>query len=197
LEVQHFALGHPLALSTSAAIPIAHEGTDLLETVVDRLAYWDEVEIHDWDSEAVTSYEARLRDPPVLMALANAGGGVVEVAIEEGGYHMTLRLSPGGDVRSVIDVVQTVYPNAEMLTRRQTTGEAIQTSSSSLDISDELTERQSAVLRAAYRAGFFEWLRTVSGEVVASSLDIAPPTFHQHLRKAEKHVFDALVPALL
>ncbi|MFC6758211.1 GAF domain-containing protein [Halomicroarcula sp. GCM10025894] len=154
---------------------VTRDGADLLETIVDRMEHWKGVEIHDWESDDVTSFEARLRDPPVLSALANAGGGVVEAGIDEGSYHMTLQLPPGGDVRSVIDTVQAVYPTAEMLTRRQTTREAVQTSSSALDISDELTDRQSAVLRAAYRAGFFEWPRTVSGEDVADSLDIAPP----------------------
>jgi predicted DNA binding protein len=57
-----------------------------------------------------------------------------------------------------------------------------------LDIADELTDRQLAVLRAAYQAGFFEWPRDASGEEVAESLDIAAPTFHQHLRKAEKAI---------
>lgn len=61
----------------------------------------------------------------------------------------------------------------------------------------ELKARQSAVLQAAYRAALFEWPRPVSSEDIASPLDIAPPTFHQHLRKAEKHVFDTFVPALL
>jgi len=176
---------------------VTRDGVDLLEIVIDRLEHWDAVEIHDWDGKDVTSFEARLADPPVLTALANAGGGVVEAGIESGCYHMTLQLPPGGDVRSVIETVQTVYPSAEMLTRRQTTRRAVQAVSAGAELGDGLTDRQSAVLRAAYRAGFFEWPRDVSGEEVAESLGIAPPTFHQHLRKAEKHVFDTVVPALL
>ena len=176
---------------------VTRDGATLLETVIDRLEHWDGVEIYDWDAEDVTGFEARLSDPPVLSALANAGGGVVEAGIEEGSYHMTLQLPPGGDVRSVIETVKTVYPSAEMLTRRQTTRRAVQGASAGVDIGDSLTDRQSAVLRAAYRAGFFEWPREASGEDVAESLDVAPPTFHQHLRKAEKRVFDAVVPALL
>jgi len=69
--------------------------------------------------------------------------------------------------------------------------------SAGVEIGDGLTDRQSAVLRSAYRAGFFEWPRDVSGEEVAESLGVAPPTFSQHLREAEKHVFDVLVPSPL
>jgi GAF domain-containing protein len=176
---------------------VNREGADLLETVIERLDHWTAVEIHDWESDVVTTFEARLTDPPVLAALASAGGGVVEAGIEDGSYHMTLQLPPGSDVRSVIETVKSVYPSAEMLTRRQRRREAVQTSAVAFEIAGQLTDRQSAVLRAAYRAGFFEWPRTVSGEDVAESLDIAAPTFHQHLRKAEKRVFDSLVPALL
>lgn len=183
--------GHYLLYGT-----VTRNGADLLEALVDRLAHWNGVEIHDRDTEDVTRFEARLEEPPILNALASAGGGVVEAGIDEGSYHMTLGLPPGGDVRSVIETIRAVYPSAEMLTRRQTTRESEQPSPT-LEISDGLTDRQSAVLRAAYYSGFFEWPRTVSGEDVARSLDIAPPTFHQHLRKAEKHVFDALVPTLL
>lgn len=176
---------------------VSRDGTDLLAAFVEQVEYWEGVETHARGSDEELQFEARLRNPPVLTALANAGGGLVEGGIDEGNYYVTLHLPPGGDVRNIIETVQTVYPDAEMLTRNQTTRQAIQASTVAPEIEAELTERQSAVLRAAYRAGFFEWPRTVSGEEVAESLDIAPPTFHQHLRKAEKHVFDALVPALL
>jgi len=36
----------------------------------------------------------------------------------------------------------------------------------------------------------------LSTSELADSLAIAPPTFHQHLRQAEKAVLDSLVPAL-
>ena len=176
---------------------VTSDGVDLLETAIDRLEHWDGVEVHDREADEVTTFEARLVDPPVLTALVNAGGGLVEAGIDDGSYHMTLQLPPGAAARSVIDTVQDVYPSAEMLSRRQTTRDVGQTTSPVLEIGDSLTDRQSAVLRAAYYAGFFEWPRKVSGEDVAGSLDIAAPTFHQHLRKAEKNIFDSLVPALV
>jgi predicted DNA binding protein len=38
----------------------------------------------------------------------------------------------------------------------------------------------------------FEWPREASGEDVAETIGVASPTFHQHLRKAERKVFDAV-----
>ncbi|MFC7028414.1 helix-turn-helix domain-containing protein [Halomicroarcula sp. GCM10025710] len=48
------------------------------------------------------------------------------------------------------------------------------------------------MLTAAFHAGFFEWPRDVTGEDLAASLDVSPPTVHQHLRKAQRKVFAAL-----
>mgnify|MGYP000619212016 CR=1 FL=1 len=59
----------------------------------------------------------------------------------------------------------------------------------------DLTDRQRATVEAAYYAGFFEWPRDATGEGVAEQLEIAPPTFHQHLRKAERKVFDSIFSA--
>jgi predicted DNA binding protein len=47
-------------------------------------------------------------------------------------------------------------------------------------------------LEAAYHAGFFKWPRETNGEQIAESLGIAPPTFHQHLRKGQRKVFETL-----
>jgi predicted DNA binding protein len=56
-----------------------------------------------------------------------------------------------------------------------------------------LTDRQQSAFEAAYGAGFFEWPREATGEEVADSLWVAPPTFHQHLRKGQRRVFESLL----
>jgi len=57
---------------------------------------------------------------------------------------------------------------------------------------DTLTDRQQSVLETAYAAGYFEWPRDSSGEEVAETLGISPPTFHQHLRVGQQKLMDAL-----
>jgi predicted DNA binding protein len=47
------------------------------------------------------------------------------------------------------------------------------------------------VLETAYFSGFFEWPRRNTGEDVAGAIGISSPTFHQHLRIAERKLLDA------
>lgn len=51
-----------------------------------------------------------------------------------------------------------------------------------------LSERQSEVITAALRAGYFEWPRETDAETLAAELDITHSTFLEHLRKAEKQL---------
>lgn len=56
-----------------------------------------------------------------------------------------------------------------------------------------LTDRQELVVQSAYHAGYFDWPREATGEETADSPGIAAPTFHQHLRKVEARLFEALL----
>jgi predicted DNA binding protein len=51
-----------------------------------------------------------------------------------------------------------------------------------------MTDRQQEALEAAFRAGYYDWPRESTAEEVADSLDIASPTLHGHLRKAENQM---------
>ena len=104
---------------------------------------------------------------------------------------MIIHLAPTTDVRQITTAVEEAYPKAELLRHRQITRRDDQHPLQRRLVAD-LTDRQRAALEAAYYAGFFEWPRDTSGEEMADSLGIAPPTFHQHLRKAEHKVFDAV-----
>ncbi len=164
-----------------------------LEALVDRLPHWAAVSFTDADADGDggTRFELRMNEPPVLSTLASLGGSVEHAAVEDGDYRMTLHISPNADVRQVIEAVQDAYPSATMLRRQQVNKEEAQSRPTSALLSD-LTDRQRTTLEAAYHAGFFEWPRDASGEDVADSLQVSPPTFHQHLRKAEGKVFGAL-----
>lgn len=138
------------------------------------------------------AFELRLASPPVLSTVAAVGGEVDEAVVEDGDLRLTLHLSPSVDARGVIDEVKTVYPGAQMLRHVQVTRSRADATAVRRWLETELTDRQRSALEAAYHAGYFEWPRDADAETIAASLDIAPPTFHQHLRKAEKGVFDAL-----
>ncbi|WP_123537504.1 bacterio-opsin activator domain-containing protein [Halosimplex salinum] len=163
---------------------------EAVEALVDAVPHWDSVSFHGEDRER---FELRLSDSRIHSTLASLGGYVESAVVEDGEFRSTLHLPGGTDVRPVIKAVRSMFPGAEMVKRRQVattreTGDGVHGA-----FAEGLTDRQRATLRAAYYAGFFDWPRETSGEEVAASLDISPPTFHQHLRKAERKVFESLL----
>jgi PAS domain S-box-containing protein len=168
------------------------DGADIVRSVVERRPHWEEVTFQDGGGGG---FEAHLSDPPVLSAVASVGGSVERAVIEDGGFSMTIHAPPTGDVRRIIDRVREVYPTARLLKQRQITRLKHPPTRVQRVMTAELTERQHQALEAAFHSGFFEWPRESTGEEVAASLNVAPPTFHQHLRKAERKVFDHLLSA--
>jgi len=169
------------------------DGVEGVEAIADAAPQWESVTFHDSDGDGVTTFEVRLTEPPVLSVLASLGGSVEDAVIEDGDLNMTLHAPPSTEVRRIIDAVREAYPTAELLKRRQVSRERDGSSSEKHDLLAALTDRQQAAVEAAHYAGFFEWPRAATGEDLAESLSVSPPTFHQHLRKAEQKVFDALL----
>ncbi|WP_218927100.1 PAS domain S-box protein [Halosimplex pelagicum] len=167
------------------------EAVETLEGLVEYLPHWNDVSFQEAGTDGDRGFELRMVEPPVLSTLASLGGSVEEATVEDGDYRMTLHVSPNTDVRRMIDAVTEAYPGATMLRRRQVT-EQDDRERPTRSLLEGLTDRQRTTLEAAYHAGFFEWPRDASGEDVAESLQVSPPTFHQHLRKAEGKVFGGL-----
>ncbi len=165
-------------------------GIDIVHSLLEAVPHWESVTVLSGGDPI--SFELRLTSPPVLSVVASLGGYVDQAVIEDGTYRMTIHLAPTADVRRVIDTVQSAYPQAEMLSRRQITRPRDNPQHSRRRLVTDLTDRQRVALDVAYHAGFFEWPRETTGEDVAESMGVAPPTFHQHLRTAERKVFDSV-----
>jgi len=169
------------------------DGLDIVEAMVESNAYpWESMTVLSIGGDE-TRFEVSLSEPPVVSAIAARGGYVHRVRIEDGDYTMKVHLAPGTDVRRVTDVIEESYPSIELITRRQVAREGARSARLDRTLYEELTDRQRSALEAAYYAGFFEWPRDASGEDVAESLGISSPTFHQHLRTAQRKVFDSLL----
>ena len=165
--------------------------TDSLGRLVEVLDHWQAVAFDTNDDPA--SFELRLSDPPILSEIASYGGYVKGAVIEDGDYWMTIHLAPTADVGAVADLVRAAYPSVEMLRRQQITTQPDGSRRIQRRLRETLTDRQSAALETAYHAGYFAWPRDHSATEIADTLGVAPATFHQHLRKAEKQVFDELL----
>jgi PAS domain S-box-containing protein len=171
---------------------VADDAVAYLEALAEALPHWGLVTVNSSDGDP--RFELQLSTPPVLSEIASVGGVIDHAVIEDGDYHMAVHVSTTVDTRQIIDTVEEAYPAAQLLKHRQVSRE---TRSDSLDeiVTADLTDRQRTALRVAHRAGFFEWPRDVSGEDVAETLEITPPTFHQHLRNAERKIFEQLLSA--
>lgn len=166
------------------------EAVDVLEEMSRSLSSWESLTIRS--SGDPTRFELELSDPTILSAISTLGGYIDEAVIEQGDLQLRIHTAPSADVRKLLDVIRDEFPNTEILRRKQITRQPDDPRRLRREIIAELTERQRAVLDASYQSGYFEWPRESSGEEVAESLGIAPATFSQHLRRAEKSVFSVL-----
>jgi predicted DNA binding protein len=166
--------------------------------------------VDDGDADVATTLEA---DPDVetvrrigetLLEVRLSGGSLAHPLYEYGAELVSARASGGrctvvarapadADVRAVVERVQADFPDAELRAKRQQGGGAEDEELVPEGVLEELTDRQFEAVETAYGAGYFEWPRDATAEDVAEELDIASPTFHNHLRKAQ----NALIGELL
>jgi len=178
-------------------------GVDVVQRMVNDIPFYRDVTFYDEDGEREADaegdewirFDLGVSDPPVLSLVASLGGSVEEATIEDGDYRLRVHLSPSADVGRLMDKMRETYPSASLQRRQQLTVSRDGRNVGTGAVFEDLTERQRTALETAYHAGFFEWPRGASGEDLADRLGIAPPTFHQHLRKAERKVFDSVFAA--
>ncbi|WP_435347122.1 PAS domain S-box protein [Haloarchaeobius sp. HRN-SO-5] len=165
-------------------------GWDTLTSLAEALPHWREPSMLD---DGSGRFELPLSEPPVLSILADNGGDVKRARVEEGDYDMTVHLPPTVDARRVVDAIQEAYPDVDLVARRQET--RTEPPHKPLDqlLDEDLTDRQHTALEAALYAGFFEWPRDTTGEAVAESLGVSAPTFHRHLRTAQRSLLTSVL----
>ncbi|RXK52055.1 GAF domain-containing protein [Halorientalis pallida] len=167
------------------------DAIDDVYALVDALPYWESVTVRE--PTDTVPFELRLSEPPILSVIASAGGTVDAAVVTDGDFQMTVHVPPSADVRRITQVVTETYPGARLLKQRQITRRNETVDSIRRVLREDLTDRQRTTVEVAYRAGFFEWPRTATGEDVAETLDIAPATFHQHLRKAQAKIVETVL----
>ncbi|WP_224332231.1 bacterio-opsin activator domain-containing protein [Haloprofundus halobius] len=165
---------------------------DTLHALVDQIPHFEAVNLFATEFDEVR-FELGLSQPPVSSIAAEHGGRIREGRIQDGEYQLTVELPHSADVRAVVDAVQASYPELELIAQRHSKRRGVGEPSLSKTLWTTLTDRQRAALEAAYYSGFFEWPRESSGNDVAEALGVSSPTFHQHLRHAQRKLFEALL----
>jgi PAS domain S-box-containing protein len=139
------------------------------------------------------------------------GGGVVELQVAEtiqsllldvgarrqamiaddGTLSITVEAPPDADSRAIREALATCAPDFTLTAKQECQQEAAP-SATETDPRDNLTDRQQEVLRTAFLTGYYAWPRDTNAEQLAETLGIASPTLHQHLRRAERNLIEAV-----
>lgn len=138
--------------------------------------------------------EVLVTDNLPTMFLAAHGALPRRLIVEDGKMSITVEVPPEYDANKIVSRFKEAYPDAELIARQQQSyftplfshREFVQ------DIRGLLTDRQCEVLEVAYREGYFDWPHETTGEQLSEKLGISPPTFHQHLRTAERKLVQLL-----
>lgn len=142
------------------------------------------------DGEAL--FEFSFEHDLVTQTFGALGATVKSMTVVDGLFDITSEVPYATDVASFVAAVEAKHDEVSLLAQRETE-RPLQTRQEAWQTFEEsLTDRQWAALQTAYYAGFFDWPRGSTGEEVASSLGIAPSTFHEHLRSAQRKLLSVL-----
>ncbi|QSW97874.1 bacterio-opsin activator domain-containing protein [Haloterrigena alkaliphila] len=123
--------------------------------------------------------------------LSERGVRLEAIESEDGRARVTLEIPRSANVRSIVEALEDRYAGTDIVSfqQREREGETRQEFAARLE--RDLTERQFAAIQRAYLSGYFEWPRPTTGEELAQSMGVSRPTFHEHLRTAEKKLCHA------
>jgi HTH-type transcriptional regulator, bacterioopsin transcriptional activator and related proteins len=144
------------------------------------------------ESEDRSFFRVTTDSLPVAEALAARGGQLLTVTTAGRTFRVIAEVPAEADVREILEQFRETYPETELRSRRPTVRGGSSYQELYGVITDRLTEKQRAALEAAYFAGYFERPRTNTGEEVAELLEISLPTFTQHIRIAQRKLFEAI-----
>ncbi|GAB7008582.1 bacterio-opsin activator domain-containing protein [Halorubrum trueperi] len=138
------------------------------------------------------SVSVRVEGGSAVRTLTEHGATVRDAAAEDGRLRVVADLPEGADVRPVADGLRASFPDARLASKESVARTSHAESSFRTGVADRFTDRQWAALSAAYHGGYFDWPRGSTAEEVADAMDVSSPTFHNHLRKAQRALLDGL-----
>jgi len=131
-------------------------------------------------------------DGSLLATLSDHGAVPREVRAESGTVQFSVELPYESEARELFELVEESYSGVELLGYRERERPVETRQEFTAALNDRLTDRQETALRSAYLGGFFEQPREVDGNELADAMDVSRPTYHQHLRAAQRKVFEEL-----
>ena len=130
-------------------------------------------------------FEVTITSTPFLDILRDHEARLSGATTESDGATLVLQIPQRVDTRALVEAIQEAYPETELAARRETSRRR-PAGRFDRELEEHLTGKQLEALQSAHYSGFFDWPRESTGEDLAEALDISPPTFHYHLRAAER-----------
>lgn len=130
--------------------------------------------------------KCRVAGPNILDHLSRRAATVERIWIDNGELKVSVTIPRSTGVRTIVQRLRDIYSTVDLTARREHYETEHTTQSIQEYIDSSLTQKQHEALTVAYQAGYFDWPRVNNSEAVAEMLDIAQPTFLQHLRAAEQ-----------
>jgi len=119
------------------------------------------------------------------------GATVGALTADAGGERVVGVVSADTDVRALADDLSAAFPGLELASKRERERSGETRGAFRASLNESLTDKQAAVLQAAYHAGYFEWPRGSTAEELADAIGITSPTLHNHLRRAQQKLLTA------
>lgn len=170
------------------------EGADV-ETLVDHVEPVDTAEANALSYEdGERLLELYVTDYCPIMSLAKQGAFLQYADSDNGEVTIVVEVPPQLDAGEITETFLESYAESELVSRRTLSSSAPTYGLREFDeaVSDLLTPRQMEALYTAFEQDYFEWPRGTDGQDIADELDVSAPTFHQHLRAAERKIISLL-----
>lgn len=127
--------------------------------------------------------------------LLEAGATPTSMVARDGETEIVAELPGEADVRPVVAAANELY-DVELVSKRDVE-RPVRTSDEYHDaVLERLSDRQLAALRHAYFGGYFSWPREATAEEVADRMDVTSPTYHYHIRRAQRALVEAFLQHL-
>jgi predicted DNA binding protein len=123
--------------------------------------------------------------------LLDVGARRQAMIVDDGTLSITVEAPSDADSRVIQEALATSMHDFTLTAKRESERQSAPADTET-DPRDNLTDRQQEVLRTAFLSGYYAWPRDTNAEQLAETLGIASPTLHQHLRRAERNLIEAV-----
>jgi PAS domain S-box-containing protein len=141
---------------------------------------------------------------PALVELELAPGSIVDRLAERGAEVRSLTAASGvaelevavpAEIggRVILELLEDHFEGVELAAYRERERRPTTRTEFVAALEDRLTERQATALHSAFYSGFYDEPRTTTGDELAEAMGVSRPTFHQHLRAAERKLLAAVL----